>query len=54
MSSQEQINDARQTSELKMNQANELNETKKQTTRNNERIKRDQLQADYDNSKNDL
>lgn len=35
MNSQEQINDARQTSEVKMIQANEYNETKKQTTRNN-------------------
>lgn len=41
-------------SELKTSETNELNETKKQTTRNNERIKRDQQQADYDNKKNEL
>jgi len=37
-----------------MSEATELNETRKLTTRNNERIKRDQQQADYDNKKNDL
>lgn len=39
---------------MKMSEANELNETRKQTTRNNERIKRDKQQSDYDNQKNEL
>jgi len=48
------INEIKQASDLKVSEANELNETKKMTTRNNERIKRDQQQADYDNRKNEL
>jgi hypothetical protein len=39
---------------MKTAESNELNETRKQTTRNNERIKRDRQQADYDNLKNEL
>jgi hypothetical protein len=41
-------------SETKTAEANELNETRKQTTRNNERIKRDRQQAEYDNQKSEL
>lgn len=37
-----------------MAETNELNETRKQTTRNNEKLKRDQQQAHYDKQKNDL
>jgi hypothetical protein len=37
-----------------MAETNELNETKKLTTRNNERLKRDTTQAKYDEDKNKL
>lgn len=54
LASQEKINEVRQISDMKTAETNELNETKKQSTRNNERIKRDKQQAEYDNQKNDL
>ena len=54
LASQEKMNEARQISDMKITEGNELNETKKQTTRNNERIKRDRQQAEYDNQKSDL
>lgn len=54
LESNEKINTMKQESEMKMSQASELNETKKQNTRNTERIKRDQQQAEYDNQKNEL
>lgn len=54
LASQEKMNEVRQVSDLKITEGNELNETKKQTTRNNERIKRDRQQADYDNQKSEL
>jgi len=37
-----------------MSEANELNETAKQSTKNNEKIKRDQQQGSYENQKNEL
>ena len=54
MDSNEKITTMRQESEMKMTQTNELNETKKLTTRNAERIKRDQQEAEYANKKNEL
>ena len=39
---------------MKVSHTSQLNETKKITTRNEERIKRDQQQADYDAKKNEL
>jgi hypothetical protein len=54
MDSNEKIATMRQESEMKMTQANELNETKKMVTRNAERIKRDQQEAEYANKKNEL
>jgi hypothetical protein len=44
----------KQEADMKSSQANELNETRKQNTRNTERLKRDQQQAEYDNKKNEL
>jgi hypothetical protein len=46
------MNEIKQSSELKMAESAELNETKKLTTSNNERIKREQQQSEYENQKN--
>lgn len=54
MDSTEKITTMRQESDMKMSQTNELNETKKLSTRNAERIKRDQQEAEYANKKNEL
>ena len=54
LSSKEEITKAKQDSEIRMSELKELNETKKQTTRNDQRIKRDQQQAEYDGKKNAL
>lgn len=54
LASTEKMNEVRQASDLKMAEANETNETRKQTTRNNERIKRDKQQSAYDDEKSQL
>jgi flotillin len=54
LESNEKIVSMRTESDMKISQTNELNETKKLLTRNTERIKRDQQQADYDANKNEL
>ena len=54
LKSNEEIAKVKQTSEMKMTETTELNETRKQTTRNNERLKRDEQQAQYDVRKNKL
>lgn len=39
---------------MKISEFDELNNTKKQQTRNNEQLKRSQQQAQYDQQKNEL